>query len=601
MWESAIEWVTMVNDKLNGLVWGIPGLVLLVGTGIYFTVRTKFFQVAHFGHWNKNTILAIFQKKDVRKSSDASSISQFAALATALSATIGTGNIAGVATALALGGPGAVFWMWVSAFFGMMTNYAENVLGIFYRRKNEAGEWSGGAMYYIRDGFKGKKLLDKVGKPLACLFCCFAVLASFGIGNMSQMNSISTTMEANFGVPLLVTGFVLAGVAALVIVGGIQRIAKVTEKLVPFMAVFYIVGALVIFFTNINQVGYIFSSIFSDAWSFAAVGGGVGGYVIKRAITWGFKRGVFSNEAGLGSSVMVHSASNVKEPVIQGMWGIFEVFFDTIVVCTMTAFILLSSTTNAVTVEQALSSVGVGTQYFEIADKANYSGDIPLIDEQYNEVLTPTGKEGAGSDITITTVDGRAFTYALKPAAEIGEKGYIYTNVMAVTGVDADKDGLVDSVTLSQVNGAPLVTYAFSQRFGDLGAKFVTIAVLLFAFSTILGWSYYGTKTFEFLFGTKATVYYKVVFIAMIVVGATMNLQLAWDLSDTFNGLMMIPNLIGILVLSGTVVKITKNYVGRKISPTPSGEEPMISAFPDIQKMQAAAIRKEEKAAARKK
>jgi len=598
MWEEALQWITQANDRLNALVWGVPGLLLLVGTGIYFTIRTGFFQVVHFGHWNRNTILAIFQKKDVRRNTDSSAISQFAALATALSATIGTGNIAGVATALALGGPGAVFWMWFSAFFGMMTNYSENVLGIYYRKKNEANEWTGGAMYYIEEGFKGKKFFGRIGRPLAVLFCVFAVTASFGIGNMSQMNSISTTMEANFGIPVLVTGFVLAGVAALVIVGGIQRIARVTEKLVPFMAVFYIVGALVIFFTNIEQAGYIFSSIFADAFNFSAVAGGVGGYVIKRAVTWGFKRGVFSNEAGLGSSVMVHSASNVKEPVIQGMWGIFEVFFDTIVVCTMTAFILLSSTTNAVTLKEALSNVSVGTQYFELADRANYTGEIPLIDEKYNEVITQTGAEGEGSDVTITTADGRAFTYALEPAAEIGEKGYIYTNVMSVTGVDGNGDGLVDSVVLDQVNGAPLVTYAFSQRFGDWGAKFVTIAVLLFAFSTILGWSYYGTKTFEYLFGTKATTYYKVAFVAMIVVGATMKLQLAWDLSDTFNGLMMIPNLIGILVLSGTVVKITRSYTSRKLSKHPSGEEPVISAYPDIQKAQVRAIKKEERDAA---
>lgn len=246
--DKIVEVVTSVNSAVNGVVWGIPMLVLIIATGIYMTVRTGFFQITKIKHWANETFLAIFKKRSVTKTKEKKAISQFQALSTALAATIGTGNIAGVATAIAVGGPGAVFWMWLSAFFGMMTNYSENVLGIFYRKKNDHGEWSGGAMYYINEGLKDRKGFKHIAKPLAVLFSVFCVLASFGIGNMTQVNSISSAMKSNFNIPNIVTGIALAVIAALVIVGGIKRIASVTEKLVPFMALFYIVGCLVIFF-----------------------------------------------------------------------------------------------------------------------------------------------------------------------------------------------------------------------------------------------------------------------------------------------------------------------------------------------------------------
>lgn len=480
--------ITNVNSAINGFVWGIPMLVLLVGTGILMTVLTKFFQLSHIGHWFKNTIGGIFSDKHVTKHTDKDdqSISQFQSLCTALAATIGTGNIVGVASALIAGGPGAIFWMWIVAFFGMMTNYSENVLGIYYRRKNEKDEWCGGAMYYLKDGLGSYKGFKQVGAVLAVLFSIFCLLASFGIGNMSQVNSISANMEAAFSIPPYVTGIVLLIIAALVIVGGLKRIASVTEKLVPFMAIAYILGALVVFFLNISQVGAVFTAIFKGAFGLRAVGGGIVGSGVKMALTWGMKRGVFSNEAGLGSSVMVHSNSNVKEPVRQGMWGIFEVFADTIVVCTLTAFSVLSS-------------------------------------------------------------------------------------------------GLIDLETgavLSESSGSALVGEAFATVFGSFGPAFIAIAILLFAFSTVLGWSHYGSKAWEYLFGTKSTIAYKIVFVLMIFVGATMNLSLAWDLSDTFNGLMAIPNLIGVLSLSPIVVKITKNYVDRVLKG--KDVKPMLSAFPDI-------------------
>ncbi len=519
-----LDTINTINSAVNNFIWGIPALFLLIGTGILTSCLTKFFQVSHFGHWWKVTVGGIFKRNShAKRNSDQKAISQFQALCTALAATVGTGNIAGVATAIATGGPGSVFWMWVAAFFGMMTNYSENVLGIFYRRKNESNEWCGGAMYYLRDGLGSKKGCKHLGAILAVCFSVFAILASFGIGNLAQANTISTNIaetissvmkgiNPDFTPPVIniggleINGFMLAvGIllvitAALVIVGGIKRIASVTEKLVPFMVVIYIAGTLVILFANITKIGEVFSSIFQFAFGFKAVAGATVGVAVKQAVTMGFKRGVFSNEAGLGSSVMVHSASNVKEPVMQGMWGIFEVFADTIVVCTLTAFAILSS---------------------------------GLIDLSTGEMLT-------------------------------------------------------DAITTA------LVTQAFSSVFGYAGGIFVALAILLFAFSTILGWSYYGTKAWEYLFGTKATMIYKIVFVLVIIVSASLPeayVDLPWNLSDTFNGLMMLPNLIGVIALSGTVLAITKNYVSRNIK-NQSGIKPMLSAFEDIQKAHEEAITK---------
>ena len=476
-----------IAGDLNDFIWGWFGIAILLGTGVLMTVLTKFFQVSHIGHWMKKTIGELFSKKVTQHTDEKGTISQFQALCTALAATVGTGNIAGVAGAIAVGGPGAVFWMWLSAFFGMMTNYSENVLGIFYRRRDKNGDWAGGAMYYLQDGLGGKKGLKTVGRVLAILFSCFAVLASFGIGNLAQANTISGNMFAAFSIPRWVTGLVLMVVASLVIIGGIKRIASVTEKIVPFMSAIYIIGALVILFTHINLLGSIFGSIFRFAFSARAVAGGAVGAAIKM----GFKRGIFSNEAGLGSSVMVHSNSNVKEPVQQGLWGIFEVFFDTIVICTMTAIVVLSS------------------------------GVIDL---------------STGSVVT-------AFA-------------------------DMDKN--------------TLVAQAFSNCFGTFGGMFVAVAVLFFAFSTILGWSYYGARSWIYLFGEKTAIIYKIVFVAIVFVSSILtNVDLPWNISDTFNGLMMIPNLIGVVALSPLVVQITINYTQRTCHS--SGDTPMYSAFPDIQ------------------
>ena len=596
--QSFIDTVAKVNGAVNGVVWGIPMLILIIGTGIYMSVRTGFFQITRIKTWANETFLAIFKKKSVTKTDEKKAITQFQALSTALAATIGTGNIAGVATAVCIGGPGAVFWMWISALFGMMTSFSENVLGIFFRKKNEHGEWSGGAMYYLEEGLKEKKGLRHIAKPLSVMFAIFCVLASFGIGNMAQSNSISSAMQSNFNIPTVVTGVVLAVIAALVVLGGIKRIAMVTEKLVPFMAIFYIAGCLIIFVMNFRHIPYVFSSIFKSAFSFSAVAGGVGGYIIKRAVTMGFKRGVFSNEAGLGSSVMVNCASDVKEPVIQGMWGIFEVFFDTIIVCTLTAFVILSSPANSVSFEEALNNVSTQPQYFTI----NYTdGETNLIDSDINPkyiVASDDAAEGTYTEYSAKTVYGQEFPVKILNSDNVsGENDFTFANVMELKGIQAkdangnhltneNGDPIIDSVEITEVNGVPLVTYAFSQRLGSVSGKILAIAILLFAFSTTLGWSFYGTKALEYLLGTKATIVYKIIFVLFIVVGCTMKLGLAWDISDTFNGLMALPNLIGILSLSGIVVAITKNYIHRRIKKDDVDALPMISAYSDIHEEQ---------------
>ena len=506
--DKFLQSLELVNGEINGVVWGAFGLLLLIGTGIVVTALTKFFQVSHIGLWFKHTLGSLFNKDVIKHSKEKGSISPFQALCTALAATVGTGNIAGVAAAICAGGAGAVFWMWVAAFFGMMTNYAENVLGIYYRRKNEKGEWSGGAMYYLADGLGKKKGMKHVGKVLAVLFCIFTMLASFGIGSMGQVNKIVTNIAQAFDVQALssievfsnvslynvIIGAVIMLLTALITLGGLKRIASVAEMIVPFMVVLFVLGSLTIIGINYASIFPALKAIFVNAFKPEAfVGAGIG-IVIKKVVTQGFKRGVFSNEAGLGSSVMVHSNSNIKEPVKQGMWGIFEVFADTMVVCTMTALVILT----------------------------------------------------AG-----------------------GLNGGVFN---AITGEIAE--GYTD---------ATLVAGAFNSVFSwfNIGEKFVAIAMFLFAFTTVLGWSHYGSKAWEYLFGAKTTFVFRIIHVCTVIFGAILTSSLAWDISDTFNGLMMIPNLIAVIVLSPLVVKITKNYLRR----VKKGEdiEPMYNFDPETQ------------------
>ena len=504
-----METIIRINDAVNGFAWGTFGLSLLLGTGLICTIVTGFFQLRYFGWWWKETFGIVSGRG--RIINDAGALSQFRAFCTALCATIGTGNIAGVSTAICVGGPGAVFWMWVAAFLGMMVKYSENVLGIYYRRRNTEGAWSGGTMYYLEDGLGSMKHCKRLGRVMGILFCVFTALASFGIGNMSQINKITLNFGSTFlshvdlgllfGVPKVNWGIgvLLMLAVGFILMGGFRRLSALSEKLVPIMVLLYMAGCVIIMLMHVDELGGVFSAIFKFALGPKAAAGGAAGTAVQLAfntIKNGCKRGVFSNEAGLGSSVMMHSNSCAREPVRQGLWGIAEVFLDTIVVCTLTAVVVLTS------------------------------GEIDL----------STG----------AVVEG--------------------------------------------VNDATLVAQAFRASLGRPGEWFVVIIIAMFAFTTVLGWSYYGAKGVEYLFGTAWAKLYRMAFVLLIVFGAVMESNLVWDISDTFNGLMMIPNMIGLLAQIPLIIKLTKNYIARRIK----GEniEPMLSYDYDIQREAQRAVKK---------
>lgn len=442
-----MELITNLNSTVNGIVWGPPMLILLVGTGIILTFRLKALQFSNLLYAHK----MIFKKHEGLEGD----ISNYQALTTALAATIGTGNIAGVATAIAAGGPGAVFWMWVTGLVGMATKYAEAVLAVKYREKDKRGEMAGGPMYYIE---KGLGL-----KWLAVLFAFFGAIAAFGIGNMVQANSVADAIYTTFGVQHWITGLILVIFTGIVLLGGIKSIGKVTAYIVPIMAVFYILGGSVVIILNAAYVPAAFASIFSDAFTGDAVAGGALGTVIR----YGVARGVFSNEAGLGSAPIAAAAARTDHPVRQALVSMTQTFIDTLVVCSFTALSILSS-----------------------------------------------GLVG-----TINPDTGAAYT------------------------------------------GAALTTVAFNEAIPGIGGIIVAVGIVFFAYSTILGWSYYGEKCLEYLVGEKGVILYRVIFVSFIMVGALSGLQLIWDLADTMNGLMALPNLIGLLGLSGIVVKETKDYM----------------------------------------
>lgn len=463
--------VAEINGFLNSnIAWGIFMCLLLVGTGAFLSVRTGFLQFSHFGYIMKNTIGKIFHK-DNAKVVEKGAITPFQALCTALAATVGTGNIAGVTGAIVLGGPGAVFWMWIAAFMGMCTKYAEIVLAVKYREKNAKGEWIGGPMYYIKNG------LGKGWNWLGTLFAVLGALAAFGIGSMTQINTIAGTLVtaidsvthttiAGSSTEMtirLIVGLVIAILVGVVIIGGVKRLGAVTEKIVPVMSVFYIIGSLIVIIANFGRLGMVFGSIFQAAFTGEAVVGGVGGFVLMTAIKKGVGRGVFSNEAGLGSAPIAHASSSESNPVKQGLYGVFEVFADTIVICTMTALVVLSSN------------------------------------------VVPWGNADlAGADTTIM---------------------------------------------------------AFGTVFGPkLSSIFIAIAIFFFAFSTLLSWSLYGQRCFGYLTKERGVRVYQIIFLLTVILGATVKLSLVWDIADTLNGFMAIPNLIALLALSGTVVKLTRDY-----------------------------------------
>lgn len=445
-----METIMNINDLVNGIVWGPPILILIVGAGLYLSFRTGFFSITKLGYILKNTLLKMFTKEQKGEGE----VTAFQAVATALAATVGTGNIAGVATAIAAGGPGAVFWMWVAAVLGMTTKYAEVVLAVNYREKTEDGRFVGGPMYYIKKGLGWNWL--------AVLFALFGALAAFGIGNMVQSNSVAAALQSSFNINPWITGVVLAVITAMVIIGGIKRIGAFTEKLVPFMAAIYIIGGLVIIIANISKVPAAFALIFSSAFTGKAAVGGFAGATIAKAIRFGVARGVFTNEAGLGSAPIAHAAATTDHPVRQGLWGVFEVFADTLVICSITALAIITS--------------------------------------------------GAWE---------------------------------------------------SGLTGAALTTAAFNQSIPG-GGYIVSIGIVLFAFSTIVGWEYYGERCLEYLAGPKSIMIYRIIWIPFVLIGAIGGLEFVWSLADTLNGLMAIPNLIAVLVLSSTVFKLTKEFFAKE-------------------------------------
>ena len=461
-----LEMITAVNSAVNGFVWGPVMLSLLVGTGVFLTFRTGWVQVRRFGYIMRNTIGTLFRRSD---SDHGSNLSPFQAVSTALAGTVGTGNIAGVTGAIFVGGPGAVFWMWVSAFFGMCTKYSEITLAMKFRTTDENGVHKGGPMYYIERG------MGKSWKWLAVIFALLGGLASFGIGNIAQSSEIAGAMSGLFGLDPLVTGIGLAVIVAIVVIGGVQRIGQVTSYMVPFMAIFYIAAGVVVIAMRITQVPAALGVIVTSAFSLEAVGGGVFGYAIILAMRQGVARGVFSNEAGLGSAPIAHAASSHKDPGDQAIWGVFEVFIDTIIICTITSLTVV------------LSGLELG-----------------------EEALA---------------------TYSSKGAAAVAAFNTILP--------------------------------------GTLGGTIIQISLLFFALSTVISWSYYGERCWGYLSRDNKVVglIYKVIFVLVCVVGATGSGKLMWDISDTLNGMMAIPNLIALLALSGVVARETKRYFsGNRLS-----------------------------------
>lgn len=446
-----MEIIERINGVINGFIWGPVMLVLLVGTGIFLTIRVGFLQVSHIGLWMKGTFGAMFKKHAADEN-----ITPFQAVSTALASTVGTGNIVGVTTAIISGGPGALFWMWFAAFFGMITKYSEVLLAVKFREKDSEGKHFGGPMYYLSRG---------ANLPwLGTIFSVFATLACFGIGNLTQINSMSNLINLNFGVPHIYVGIAVTIIVGIIIIGGIKRIGAVAEKLVPLMCIFYIACGVVLIFLNLDKIPGVFKLVFSEAFSFKQVGAGFLGYSITMGMRYGFARGIFSNEAGMGSAPMAHASSNTRNPVDQALWGIFEVFVDTFLVCSI-------------------------------------------------------------------------------------------TGIVAVMNLHLLEQGL---------NGATLISEAFRISLpGNFGSIGVTIALFLFAFTTIVGWSHYGVVSLGYLTNKNKTLelIYKIILLILIVVGSVSELQLVWNIADTLNGLMAIPNLIGLLILSPIIAKTTREYL----------------------------------------
>lgn len=547
----------MLSDvlvKIDDFVWGPVMLILLVGTGVFLTIRTKALCWRNLPYALRSVL-----SKEARQKKGEGDVSPFSALTTALAATIGTGNIVGVATAMVSGGPGALVWMWISAAFGLTSKFSECMLAIKYREVNEKGEMSGGPMYTMKKGFKNKKF----GAVLGWLFALFAVIASFGIGNLTQGNSISSALDATFGVPVWVTGIVITVLALAIILGGIKSISKVSQVVVPLMAVFYVVAGLIIIIGNIRNVPAGVVMIFKMAFSVKAVGGGLCGSIVAsmmQAIRFGVARGVFSNEAGMGSAAITAAAASTNDPVRQGYINMTGTFWDTIVVCTITGLCIASSG-----VLGSTDTSATGTYYYEAADEAltfsleGNDGKTSTTRYTISDYQTTEDKTqmvlADGSDTLTLTLEGNA-----SPLGDTENKNLTGTwEDDSANEYVFEDDGKLEYREL--VVGSALTISAFETILGEPGGWLVCIAIALFAFSTILGWEYHGEKAFEYLFGThRFNLIYRIVFSLMVFVGATTTLKIAWNFSDIANALMAIPNLICMLAMSGVIVEEVNRY-----------------------------------------
>lgn len=541
---------------IDDFVWGPAMLILLVGTGIFLTIRTRALCWRNLPYALRSVL-----SKEARQKKGDGDVSPFSALTTALAATIGTGNIVGVATAMVSGGPGALVWMWISAAFGLTSKFSECMLAIKYREVNEKGEMSGGPMYTMKKAFKHKKL----GAALGWLFALLAVIASFGIGNLTQANSISSALNSTFHVPTWVTGIVITILAMLIILGGIKSISKVSQVVVPLMAVFYIVAGLIIIIGNISNLPAGVVMIFKMAFSVEAVGGGLCGSLVAsmtQAIRFGVARGVFSNEAGMGSAAITAAAASTNDPVRQGYINMTGTFWDTIVVCTITGLCIASSgvlgmTSTAATGSYTLAdhTITLNTTSDSKTTTTSYSIDFSENENSaaYHDIkLTPLSESYSTSDIIElhTDVEISSNGQSLIPSTYTDNSGneYIFS-----------QDGSYEYKTV--VAGSALTIEAFKTVLGAPGGWLVCIGIALFAFSTILGWEYHGEKAFEYLFGThKFNMIYRIVFSLIVYLGATTTLQIAWNFSDIANALMAIPNLICMLALSGVIVQEMNRY-----------------------------------------
>ncbi len=545
-----MEQLQNVLARIDDFVWGPAMLFLLVGTGVFLTVRLKFLPWRNLGYAIKSTL-----SKEARTTSKGSGdISPFSALTTALAATIGTGNIVGVATAMVSGGPGALIWMWLSALFGLSSKFSECMLAIKFRETNEKGEMSGGPMYTMQKGFKHKKL----GAILGWLFAFFAVIASFGIGNMTQANSISSALNSTFHISPSIIGIILTILALIIIVGGIQTISKVSSVVVPCMAIFYVISGIIVILLNIQNVPAGVVMIFKMAFSVKAIGGGLCGTItaaMMNAMRFGVARGVFSNEAGMGSAAITAAAATTDNPVRQGYINMTGTFWDTIVVCTITGLCIASSGVLGITETNSTGKYQLNADANQIEISATTIADSKSSDKTYSydfdtNILTLTNQDSSSDILELSfkeeeeqTVD--AFTGTKGMWHDAAGNEYIFAQ---------DQSYEYKSV----VKGAALTIAAFQSGLGPIGGIVVSIGIALFAFSTILGWEYHGEKAFEYIVRThKFDMLYRVVFSLIVYVGATTALDIVWCFSDIANALMAVPNLISLLVLSNVIAKET--------------------------------------------